>query len=158
MAISAVRKTLLEGQVKRLRKKERWAFRSHHGRNDFYRYLNLVLTVYWTWKDTASRKTKAQQVAELCKLKKRSSDTALHILIDASTERDVRTRSRWAQGLGFAAKKRGEIEKKGFDRFWYKYYSVANCALAVPRVRTEDGMAKYDLDGMNTGRGRKTAR
>jgi hypothetical protein len=119
--------------------------------------LNLVIAIYWTWEDTGSRKTKAEQVAELCNMQTRSSDTALHVLIDASTERDFRTRSRWARGLRFAAKKRKEIEKRGFDRFWYKYYSVANCALAQPRFRSEDGMAKYDLDKMNTGRGERAS-
>jgi hypothetical protein len=133
-----------QAELDRLRRLEKKAFRDRHGRMDFYKYLNAVLEVYWKWKDAHGRKTRRDELAQLADLQVRANHTAMHVLVAATSRQDARVRSRWTKGLLFASKRRAGIERHGFDWFWFKWRSIANCARSAPTSRTEAEMARYD--------------
>ena len=124
------RKKYLLKRINRLSKLENEAYRSHHGRLDFYNYLEEVLKLNWAWADQGARKTKGRQVGALIPrpLPPRKGRTALHFLIEASSKQKPTIKNCWVQALVFASKHRVLVEKDGLTEFIRTNGGIAGCA------------------------------
>lgn len=104
----------VRSEIERLRRVESHCFRPHHGRFDFYEYLEEVGRLHRKWDDERSY---AKLIRREFKLKKRRGKSLLRYLIDASTSNiDFRRNQRWEKALSYALRHYGEwggLRKRG---------------------------------------------
>jgi hypothetical protein len=120
--------------IKRLRAAEQTSFRGRHGRADFYDYLVRVYKVYMVWKNGKMPKTRADQVAALAGVKMRANSHPIRVLIDASSQGDVRAKSRRTQALLFANEM--DISPEELSSFFEKNGGVAGFARKMASRRS----------------------
>jgi hypothetical protein len=118
----------LSAVIEGLKHSEERAFGLRSGRFDFYKYLEAVLKMYWSWKDDGVRKTRRARVRKLYDIPARKGRKTLHVLIEATSQQDSQTKNRWVQALQFAAEHRARIERKGFKAFCQANGGIAGCA------------------------------
>lgn len=122
-----------KNEIERLRKLEQHAFRQRHGKLDFYRYLEAVWVLYCEWKADRKRTAHKNQVADLYGIKLRTNTRAIRVIIDASSEQDVRVKSRWVRALQHANRNRSQVEKFGFKKFMQRNGGPAGCARKIAK-------------------------
>ena len=129
---------IIDNHIKRLRRIEDGCFGPRHKKTDFYKYLEAVLKLYLKWKDANFSGNAAKSVlAKLYpgRVKIRSNTHTIRSIIDASSEQDKQTKSRWTNALRYAVRKRATVEDIGLDGFFGKNGGPAGCDGKMAAIR-----------------------
>jgi hypothetical protein len=76
----------LKSKLKELRRLEKWAFRTRHGRTDFYKYLKGVYNLC-DWTDPKVSRQMGRRVAKISNIKVRAGTIPVRIVIDEAGRR-----------------------------------------------------------------------
>src|SRR5690349_3139998 len=130
--VAARKRSVVRREIRRLREMEEKCFGSRHGRHDFLEYLEEVFKCYRKW---ASAKTSYREaIIDEFDIRERSGKSLLRCIIDASSKRDDKTKSRWSQALRFANKHRDSFGGWGrgtpFVRFVRRHHGISGCSSA----------------------------
>jgi hypothetical protein len=120
--------TRVKREIEKLRQSEKRAFRQNHGRFDVYEYLQDVHVLHCEWRNIGGTRTRKAQIAKLFSLDVRADKKLIHVIIDASSTRNSRTKNRWVQALRAAYTYRGSVKKSGLAEFIRKHGGLQNCA------------------------------
>jgi hypothetical protein len=115
-------------EIEKLVKLEERAFGARHGKCDFYDYLEGVWELYLEWKEAKRAQGRTNRLASWYKIKLRKGTHPIRAIIDASSKKGVREKSRWTRALQFAEKNRSQIEKVGLREFLESNGGPAGCA------------------------------
>jgi hypothetical protein len=123
----------IEREIKRLRELETWSFRAHHGRTDFYKYLDGVYNA-WDWTDKQDSRRVGRNVAALYDIDTRENKSPIRIVIDATAEdQDRKVKSKWASTLEYAVVKK--VSGARFKEFLNKNGGVYGCSQKMAELR-----------------------
>ena len=120
--------TKVKREIEKLRQSEKRAFRQNHRRFDFYEYLQDVHALHCEWRNIGGTRTRKAQLAKLFNLDVRADKKLIHVLIDASSTRNSRTKNRWVQALRAAYTHRNSVKKTGLPEFIRQNSGLQNCA------------------------------
>lgn len=105
------------------------------GRGGLYRYLTAVFRFHERLKRWQKRELRRYCIQYAHPQHKRAYDE-FRILIDATSNADNKTRSRWAQALRYAFNRREEWRsEKTLKRFFMDNGGVAGCARVIAKPR-----------------------
>lgn len=102
---SALSDRFLRQRISDLRKLEEECFASRK-RFAFYRYLAAIFEFYAELKRTNATEHSARRIAELLCVGTRNDAHPIRLIIDASSEANDKTKSRWTRSLRFAWRQR----------------------------------------------------
>jgi hypothetical protein len=123
----------LKSKLKELRRLEKWAFRTRHGRTDFYKYLKGVYNLC-DWTDPKVSRQMGRRVAKISNIKVRAGTIPVRIVIDAtSSSKDRQEKSEWARALQYAIRKKAR--GTGFKNFLKRNGGPSGCATAMAALR-----------------------
>jgi hypothetical protein len=130
----------IEREIKRLRELETWSYRAHHGRTDFYEYLDGVYNA-WDWTDERDSRRVGRNVAALYDIDTRENKSPIRIVIDATAEeQDRKVKSKWARTLEYAAVKK--VSEARFKKFLKENDGVDGCARKMAQLRREGNVGR----------------
>src|ERR1700730_11489808 len=125
----------LKSKLKELRRLEKWAFRTRHGRTDFYKYLKGVYNLC-DWTDPKVSRQIKRRVAKLSNIKVRAGTIPIRIVIDAtSSSKDRQEKSEWAQALEYAISQKAP--ETGLKKFFKRHGGPSGCATAMAALRRQ---------------------
>jgi hypothetical protein len=108
-------KTGLKSKLKELRRVEREAFGPRHGKDDFHGYLKAVYN-RWDWADPKVSRWVGRRVAKLCSIDSRKNKSPIRVVIDATSQQDRQTKSRWTRAVEYAVAK--GVSRNAFSEFF----------------------------------------
>jgi hypothetical protein len=103
----------------------------------FYDYLFEVYATYVRWREKLSSAEIKRHLFDELDTPLKADMRTFKLMIDASCSADYKTRSRWAQALGYVWRRRKykTTSREQFDIFLSKKGGVAGCASKIARVR-----------------------
>jgi len=102
----------------------RW--RKTGSKRALYRYLTTVFNLYAVWKRSGDTRTAANRMAKLAGLKHQSDCHPIRIIIDATTNADRKSKSRWTQALRYGWRERSKWNN--LERCLRANGGIAGCA------------------------------
>jgi hypothetical protein len=131
---TGLRRGMIEAIIDELLENEKWSFRERHGRTDFYAYLKSINSR----RDWAKRN--AMKVAALYEINVRKNNTPMRIIIDASSEEDRYTKSRWLITLQYAEAMK--VRESDFVDFLQENGGPAGCARKMAALKKKRAKRK----------------